>query len=117
MSVNQTDIIDVISTTPDGMVVLTISDHHSWDETWHLQLLQDKINAYLQFIESGQIFDDYPNAAGRELIIETVMKFEPNQEAISFLEKAKEIITKTGTCFQWRVIRADEKHTSTQTTE
>jgi len=117
MSVNQTDTIDVISTTPDGKVVLTISDHHSWEETWHLQLLQDKINAYLQFIESGQIFDDYPNAAGQQLIIDTVMKFEPTEEATSFLEKAKEIITKTGIGFQWRVMKADERHTFTQTTE
>jgi hypothetical protein len=108
MSVNQTDTIDVIGTTPDGKVVLTISDHHSWDETWHLQLLQDKINAYLQFIESGQILDDYPNAASRELIIETVMKFEPNEEGTSFLEKAKEVVTKAGIGFQWRVLQTDK---------
>ena len=85
MSVNQTDTVDFISTTPDGKIMLTISDHHSWDETWHLQLLQNKINSYLQFIESGQIFNDYPNAAGQELIIEIVMQFEPNEESISFL--------------------------------
>lgn len=108
MSVNQTDTIDIISTTPDGKVVLTISDHHSWNETWHLQLLQDKINAYLQFIESGQILDDYPNAGGRELIIETVMKFKPNEEGASFLEKAKEIVTKAGIGFQWRVLQTDK---------
>ena len=95
MSVNQTDTIDVISTTPDGKVVLTISDHHSWDETWHFQLLQDKINAYLQFIESGQIFEDYPSAVGKELIIETVMKFEPSDEGTTFLEKAKGVIVST----------------------
>jgi hypothetical protein len=117
MSVNQTDKIDFISTRQDGKVVLTISDHYSWSETWHVQLLQDKINAYLQFIESGQIFGDYPNATGQELIIETVLKFEPNEKATSFLEKAKEIITKTGIGFQWRVLKADEKHTFTQTTE
>ncbi|MFZ1524341.1 MAG: DUF6572 domain-containing protein [Saprospiraceae bacterium] len=108
MSVNQTDTIDVIGTTPNGQVVLTISDHYSWDETWHLQLLQDKINAYLQFIESGQLLDDYPNAAGRELIIETVMKFEPNEEGTSFLEKAKEVVTKAGIGFQWRVLQTDK---------
>ena len=107
MSVNQTDTIDFISTTPNGEVVLTISDHYSWVETRHLQLLQNKINAYLQFIESGQIYEDYPNSAGQDLIIETVMKFEPNQEAISFLEKAKEITTKAGIGFQWQVLKAD----------
>jgi hypothetical protein len=108
MSVNQTDTIDIIGTTPDGKVALTISDHHSWDESLHLQLLQDKINAYLQFIESGQILDDYPDAAGRELIIETVMKFEPNEEGTSFLENAKEEVTKAGIGFQWRVLQTDK---------
>jgi hypothetical protein len=94
MSVNQTGTIDNIGTTPDGKVMLTISDHHSWNETWHLQLLQDKINAYLQFIENGQIFDNYPSAAGRELIIEAVMKFEPSKEGTSFLEAAQKIVNK-----------------------
>ena len=108
MSVNQTDTVDLISTTPDGKVMLTISDHQSWDETWHLQLLQDKINSYLQFIESGQIYEDYPNAAGREIIIATVMKFEPNEDGTSFLEKAKEIINKAGIGFQWRRLQTDD---------
>lgn len=89
MSIHQTDIIDIISTTPDGKVILTISDYHPWNETWHLQLLQDKINAYLQFIESGQILDHYPTAVSRELVIQIVMKYKPTAEALSFLEKPK----------------------------
>jgi len=102
--------MDAIGTKTNGQVMLTISDHHhdSWDETWHLQLLQDKINAYLQFIESGQLLDDYPTAVGRELIIETVMKFEANEEGTSFLEKAKEVVTKAGIGFQWRVLKTDK---------
>ncbi len=107
MSVNQTDTVDIISTTPDGKIILTISDHNSWDETWHLQLLQDKIKSYLQFIESGQIFEDYSNAVGRKLTIETIMQFEPNEEGISFLEKAKEIVNKAGIGFQWRRLQTD----------
>jgi hypothetical protein len=108
MSINKTDIIDVISTSPKGPVTLTISDHHTWEETWHLKLLQDKINAYLQFIETGQIFKDYPNAIGKEIVIKAAMKFEPNQGAVTFLQKAKEIIKDAGYNFQWDVIKLDE---------
>jgi hypothetical protein len=108
MSINQTETIDIIGTTAEGKVVLTISDHHSWEETWHLQLLQEKINAYLQFIESGQIFEDYPNAVGRELLIETVLKYQPTIEATSFLNKAKEVIEGAGFGFQWRVFNIEE---------
>lgn len=108
MSLNQTHTVDLISTRPDGKVMLTISDHHSWDETWHRQLLQDKINSYLQFIESGQIFEDYPDAEGREIMISTAMKFEPNEEGTPFLEKAKEIVNKAGIGFQWRHLQTDK---------
>ena len=109
MSINQTNIIDAIGISHEGKVILTISDHHAWDETWHLQLLQDKINSYLQFIESGQIFEDYPNAASKELIIGIVMKYRPTSEAISFLEEAKEIIRVAGFGFSWKVLNVDEK--------
>jgi hypothetical protein len=110
MSINQTDTIDIISTSPEGNVVLTISDHHPWDETWHLQLLQDKINAYLQFIESGQIVEDYPAAAEKEVIIEIALKYEPTDEATTFLRKVKEALTGVGIGFQWRVLDFDEQH-------
>ena len=108
MSINQIGTIDIIGTTADGKVMLTISDHHSWEETWHLQLLQDKINAYLQFIESGQIFEDYPSAIGRELVIETAMKYQPTSEATLFLKKAKKIIEGAGFSFQWKVLNFEE---------
>ena len=108
MSINQTNIIDAIGIRREGKVILTISDHHSWDENCHLQLLQDKINAYLQFIESGQILEDYPNAAGKEVVIETVMKYRPTPGAISFLEEAKEIIKGAGFDFHWRVLHLDK---------
>ena len=108
MSINQTNIIDAIGISHEGKVILTISDHHSWDVTWHLQLLQDKINAYLQFIESGQILEDYPSAAEKEVVIETVMKYQPTSVAISFLQEAKEIIKGAGLGFTWKVLKVEE---------
>ena len=108
MSINQTNIIDAIGMSHEGKVILTISDHHTWNETWHLQLLQDKINFYLQFIESGQILEDYPNAAEKELIIEILVKYQPASEAISFLHEAEEIIKDAGFGFSWKVLNVDE---------
>lgn len=53
MSIEQSDKIDFISTTKSGKVQLTISDHLEWnDEEMHLLILQKKINAYLDFIQS-----------------------------------------------------------------
>jgi hypothetical protein len=58
VSVEQTDIIDIISTDrATGHVVLTISDHLDWsDSTAHQMLLQTKLNRYLAFVESDEIW-------------------------------------------------------------
>ncbi|MDR6534474.1 DUF6572 domain-containing protein [Variovorax soli] len=62
MTVENTSIVDAVGTdTETGEVRLSIIDHLPWD-TEHLRLLQDKINVYLGFIESGEIYVSYPSA-------------------------------------------------------
>jgi hypothetical protein len=102
MSVEQTDIIDIISTDRlTGEVVLTISDHLDWsDSTAHQLLLQNKLNRYLAFIESGEILETYPDAKGNQIVFSTVFKFPPDASGRSFLAKAKAAIESAG--FQWR---------------
>ena len=103
MSVDKKDTVDFISTSPDGKVMLTISDHLTWDkENEHLLVLQDKLNSYLMFIESGEIFESYPTAKNKSLIIEVVMKHKPNEVALVFLQRSKEIIENTGVQMRWR---------------
>lgn len=47
----------------ENKLVLMIADHLDWEnELQHLSLLQDKINAYVSFIESGKIYSVYPDA-------------------------------------------------------
>lgn len=55
MSIIDKDKIDSIGINKDnGKVILEISDHLDWScEYEHLVMLQDKINSYLSFIESG----------------------------------------------------------------
>jgi hypothetical protein len=62
----------------------------------------------LQFIESGQLFEDYPSVVGRDVVIETAMKYQPTSEAASFLEMAKGIIKNAGFDFCWRALHFDE---------
>ncbi|MFY8162239.1 MAG: DUF6572 domain-containing protein [Candidatus Kapaibacteriota bacterium] len=69
-------IIDAISISPQGIVVLTISDHIKWDENnEHLIIIQEKTNAYLEVIESGEIFESYPEVQNRKLKSEIVFNF------------------------------------------
>lgn len=101
--IDQLDKIDIISTDKQGNIVLHITDHHDWDsEKEHVLLLQDKINAYLQFIESGQIFDDYPTAISREIEIEIVFKYEPPETSLLYLKRFKKIVTDFGFSLSWR---------------
>ncbi len=100
------DKIDFISTSPCGSVELTISDHLEWDEkNEHVLLLQDKINSYLNFVDSGQIFEEYPNSKNKNIAIEIVMKFEPNEYALNFLQKCKSILDELNIEFKWKTLK------------
>ena len=85
-------------------VILKIFDHLDWDnEENHLHLLQEKINSYLTFIESGQIYDDYPYAKDKDIIISISFKNTPTANAINFLHEVSRILTKAGYRLEYEV--------------
>jgi hypothetical protein len=109
MSIDQTDKIDFIGTSRDEKVILTISDHLEWDDAGeHILLLQEKVNAYLQFIEGGQIYEDYPKASASELIISVKLQFKPNKLGLEFLNRCKTIILDTGIGFEWDILESTD---------
>lgn len=101
MSIEQTNVVDFIGTSKDGHeVILTVSDHLEWDdENKHLLLLQDKLNSYLRFIESGEIFDAYPGAKGKSIAIKVYALHLPEGEALEFLAHVKNTIQEAGIGF------------------
>jgi hypothetical protein len=98
MSIDQPDIIDFISIhRATGKVFLTISDHLDWsDPHAHLVKLQDKLNAYLRFCESGEIYTTYPKAKGRNIVINIAAQFPFSPEGQAFLSKARTAIESAG---------------------
>ena len=98
MSIEQTDIVDIISTDrATGDVVLTISDHLDWsDSTAHQMLLQSKLNRYLAFVESGEILESYPDAKERPIVFRVVFQFAPDDAGRAFLAKVKPTIESAG---------------------
>ncbi|MGZ3275423.1 MAG: DUF6572 domain-containing protein [Caulobacteraceae bacterium] len=73
--------------TSSGTVVLTISDHLDWtDASNHLQVLERKVNAYLSFIESGQLFEQIADAQGRPLRIAVYQQFSEPPEVTAILD-------------------------------
>jgi hypothetical protein len=108
MSIDQTDTIDFATIDKaTGELRLTISDHLPWDENErdHLVLLQNKLNAYLRFIESGEALKKVPGAEGRSIVIDLVGKFPLSQQADAFFEKARAAIEGAGFRLQFSLMR------------
>jgi len=104
MSVEQLDVVDIISTDESGNVVLTVSDHLDWsDSVQHQTLLQAKLNKYLAFVESGEVFDRYPEAKSRPLTLKVIFQFKPDMEGVRFLAEAKKIIEAAGFGFVYEL--------------
>ena len=99
MSVSDADKIDFIGLDPlTGVVVLSISDHLNWaeDNDDHLVSLQDKINAYLSFVESGEIYETFPAAAGKAVNIRIIGKYDLDSEGLKFFRLASNLIKEAG---------------------
>ena len=101
MTVEQTKLIDIISLDKrTGQVILTVSDHLEWnDSTRHQEILQAKLNAYLAFVESGEILEKYPDAVERTIVFKVVLKFKPDPVGRAFLCRAQKVIENAGFAF------------------
>ena len=87
----------------DDKITLCISDHIPWDDeilTAHLTVLQDKINDYLEFIDSGQIYEQFGNK-GKTPNIKVIFCHEPVKKTIDFLEKSKSLLKESGYELEW----------------
>ena len=105
MSIEQAGVVDAIGVdVATGEVVLTISDHLGWDDiNNHLFLLQEKVNAYLRFVEAGELLDKYPKAKGLSVLIDAVCKYPPSPRAKPFYEKVASIVESAGMHFRYRI--------------
>ncbi|MBK1707435.1 DUF6572 domain-containing protein [Halochromatium glycolicum] len=109
MSIEQTDVVDFVSVNEAANeVVLTISDHLEWDGDTkeHLLLLQEKINSYLRFIESGELLESYPKANGRNAVINIIGKYPLNEEAKGFINQVKSIVGDAGMTLRFEEFKA-----------
>jgi hypothetical protein len=106
MSVEQADVVDAVGLEVEtGKVILTISDHLDWsNEEDHELKLQDKLNTYLSFIRSGELLASYPNAKGRNPVIEVVTRVAPSSNGQEFLDRVAAVIRNAGIEFRTKVL-------------
>lgn len=110
MTIEQADAIDMIGTDKTtGAVHLTISDHLEWNSE-HLFKLQEKLNAYLAFAESGELLSAHPDAEARTIVFDLVLKHRPDDEAALFLERVGALIEQAGFAFHYGPLTAGYTH-------
>jgi hypothetical protein len=89
-----------------ALIVLSIVD--SWgleDERRHLAALQEKLNAYFGFVESGQIYESYPDAVGKPLRIDIIGRAPIPPAGLAFLEKASVVASRLQISITHRRVR------------
>ena len=98
MALEKPDVVDAVGVEEaTGVAVLTIADAWDWtNEREHLLALQSKLNRYLDFIESGEIWKEYPQAVGRDLVIEVVGRFPIPEAGLELLRRAAEVSDNLG---------------------
>lgn len=93
MTILDKNTIDIIS-IQETKCFLIIAQHMEWDydpnlyEATILELLENKINIYLAYIEN-QLYSDYPEAKNKDLVIEVGCKYPLNKEAECFFANVK----------------------------
>jgi len=100
MSILETETIDIVATKPGTQIVkLVITDHLPWDDLeQHYILLQEKINTYIAFVESGQLqrLKEPPIPTDPTVVVTVVPQFEPPQPAIEFLARVRSFLAGLG---------------------
>lgn len=88
MSVLESDKIDGVAVSVEDKVLnLLITDHLDFkDEYKHLLTLQEKINAYLGFIEAEQYREIYPDSEIESFIIEIHFKHKITDNCRKFIK-------------------------------
>jgi hypothetical protein len=106
MTVENPKVVDFVGIDENGgEVVLTISDHLDWrDGTGHISVLQEKLNSYLAFVESGELLEQYPNGKGRRVRIDVVLKHSPSYIGEQFLRRAQATVGLAGFTLEYRVL-------------
>lgn len=96
MTTEHPNYIDAIGTSKESdEVVLTVIDASEWGSD-HLLILQEKLNSYLRFIESGELYSVYPSALGKPISVHLYWRVSPTHQAEQFLFRVSSIMEEAG---------------------
>jgi hypothetical protein len=103
MSVSDANTVDAVGIEPDtGNALMIVSDDMDWsDIAGHINALQQKIGAYIAFIQSGQLDNSLPEGVGRPRKIGVIQQFEPPEIAVQILDQLGEQLSTFSIDFAW----------------
>jgi hypothetical protein len=112
MTVDRKGIVDWLGLEKGtGHVVLTVVDDLDWsDEKSHVLALQEKLNTYLVFIESGEVFERLAEDVGKTVSRSTPIKvsilarYPPPDRGRAFVEHAKGVFSGAGFGLTFKVV-------------
>lgn len=104
MTIEQVNTVDFYWENPkSGEPTLIIVDHLDWTDTLgHIDLLQAKINAYLQYIEGGQLAEEHPSAIDRKVVIMVIASATLNSRAEEFYAYTSRVLDAAGYQFAFQ---------------
>lgn len=108
MSIEEINKLDMVGIPKNNknLVELGLTDHLTWDPPYesHLFQLQEKLNVYIDVIESKNIYKYFPDAKGRDnFLIKIYFKYQIPDECICFLEKINEVIKPINTSIEYEI--------------
>lgn len=112
MTVERTGVVDWLGIEKGtGHIILTVVDDRDWsDENGHLLALQEKLNTYLAFIESGEVFErlaeDVARTVSRStpLKVSILAKYPLPDRGRAFVEHAQGAFSRVGFSLTFKVV-------------
>ncbi|AWI51299.1 hypothetical protein DDU33_07290 [Actinobacillus porcitonsillarum] len=90
MSILDKNSIDIIN-IEGNQCFLIITDHLEWNDE-HLYFLKDKLNLYLYYLESGEVYLNTSEAKEKEMVIKLICKFKPRKYDMIILNNIKDAL-------------------------
>jgi hypothetical protein len=104
VTIAETTKIDIVATRPDSNVVrLVIADHLEWNDLdTHARLLEEKINTYIAFVESGQLrrLEGHRVPPLPQIWITLAAQHEPPAQAKELLARMESFLESCGLRFE-----------------
>ncbi len=93
-------VVDVVAQDPDGNMILGVVDLTDWRSREKCLMLQQRIDLCMEFLDSGQLYREYPKAAGKQVTIRLYLGEQPDSEGEWFLDAVSEKIRSFGVGFE-----------------